>query len=489
MVMANGHQGKVLVVEDEKKLWGVLQRLFSDEGWEFTFASSAEEAMDTLGQPGQLDDLAVVLVDIGLPGASGLDFLRWIRGIDVNLPVVMLTGQADAKTAATYMKEGAADYVTKPFQSRDLASTVHRVVEASRRVRPSPGLFLDHQLSFLMGPSEKVRQLTRLLIKVSSTDMAVLIKGESGTGKEILSRRIHDLSGRCRGPFIAVDCGAIPDSLIESELFGFKKGSFTGAHADQHGKIRAAHGGTLFLDEVENLAQATQVKLLRCLQEREVTPIGATRPVPFDIRLVSATNISLGERIAKKEFRLDLFHRIAEFPLSIPPLRERPTDLLYLAARFLRESCEEFGKCLKPLDQTVLDELLRHRWPGNVRELRNAIRRAVLVSQERITTLSMERTEMDGIRDPVPVCTEDQIVVSARASVSAEAIKQGRVPFKEIRNRVLAQIEQGILKAVLERLSGNKLQTARVLGLDYKTVHSKAKAIFEGRGIHGEEKE
>lgn len=489
MSTADGHQGKVLVIEDEKKLWDVLQRVFRDEGWEFSFASSAEEAMETLGLPGHLDELSVILVDIDLPGASGLDFVHWIWGIDANLPVVMLSAMADAKTAATYMKAGAADYITKPFQTRDLAATLHRVVEASRGLRPLPGVFLDHQLSFLMGPSEKIRQLTRLLIKVSSTDMSVLIKGESGTGKEILSRRIHDLSRRCRGPFIAVDCGAIPDSLIESELFGFKKGSFTGAFSDQEGKIRAADGGTLFMDEVENLATATQVKLLRCLQEREVTPIGATKPVSFDIRLVSATNVSLGEKIASKEFRLDLFHRISEFPLTIPPLRERPDDLLYLAARFLRESCEEFGKSLKPLEQSVLDELLRHRWPGNVRELRNTVRRAVLVSQDRISTLSMECEEMDRFRQSGSGCMEDQIVVSARAIVSAEEIQQGRVPFKQIRNRVVAEIEQGLLKAVLERLSGNKLQASRVLGLDYKTVHAKAKALVEGRVSRDEKEE
>ncbi|MBI4864180.1 MAG: sigma-54-dependent Fis family transcriptional regulator [Candidatus Riflebacteria bacterium] len=470
-------------------LWNVFPRLFRDHDWQFSFASSAEEAMEILGRPGQLGALTLALVDIGLPGASGLDFLNWLHGLDARLPIVMLTGLADAKTAVTCMKAGAADYVTKPFQSRDLVSTLRRVFEASRLVRPAQGLLVDDQLSFLMGPSEKIRQLTRSLVQVAATDMAVLIQGESGTGKEILSRRIHDLSRRCKGPFIAVDCGAIPDSLIESELFGFKKGSFTGACSDQEGKIRAAHGGTLFLDEVENLAQATQVKLLRCLQEREVTPIGASRSVPFDLRLVSATNVALGELIATKEFRLDLFHRIAEFPLSIPPLRERSADLLYLTARFLRESCEEFGKRVIEVDQRVLDELLAHRWPGNVRELRNVIRRAVLVSQDRLETLSTERPEIERNREAVPACSSDQIVVSARAIVSADAIQRGRVPFKEIRSRALAQIEQGILKAVLERLSGNKLQASRVLGLDYKTVHQKAKSLAEGRGAGGEEKE
>ena len=479
--------GKILVVEDEKRLWSLFPRLFRDEGWDLSFAVSAEEAIEQIKSPGAMDGFLAAIVDIGLPGVSGLDLLRWIRGIDTSLPVVILTSTADAQTAVTCMKAGAADFVSKPFQSKDLIQTVHRVAEVRRLMRPPPGMVLDEQIHYLMGPSDKIRQMTSKVLQVASTDMSVLIEGESGTGKEIVARRIRELSRRSSGPMIAVDCGAIPETLIESVLFGFKKGSFTGAVSDQEGTIRAAHGGTLFLDEVENLAPSTQVKLLRVLQSRVVTPIGTSRQIPVDVRLVSATNAPLGERIADGRFRLDLFHRIAEFPLRIPPLRERPDDVLYQAGRFLREASAEFGKVVDGFEQNVLVDLLRQPWPGNVRELRNVIRRAVLVSQGKIASLALETPQGSDPSGSDLTTTDDQIVISARAVLSTEAIRHGTVPFKAIRDRVMAEIEQGILRSVLNRLAGNKLQASKVLGLDYKTVHTKAKAMTDWRPSRGEE--
>lgn len=472
---------KILVVEDDRRLWGLFPRVFRKEGWEFSFSASAEEAMETVKKPGVIDELAVALVDISLPGASGLDFLRWMHELDAGIPVVMLTSTADAKTAVTCMKAGALDFVTKPFSNQDLAQTLIRAIATRRLICPHPRILLDEPMASLMGPSDKIRELIRHVHQVSPTNLSVLIVGESGTGKEIVANRIHALSGHSQGPFIAVDCGAIPENLIESELFGFKKGSFTGAVGDQEGKIRAASGGSLFLDEIENLSPATQIKLLRVLQERRVTPVGASTPVSVDVRLISATNTPLNAKIAAGEFRLDLFHRISEFPLSIPPLSERPDDILYLTMRFLREAYEEFGKEFRGLGQDIIDQLLEHRWTGNVRELRNVIRRAVLVNQGTISTLWPDDASQNEQRDSTLVTADGQIVIRAHAVISDESIHHGNVPFKQIRDRLMGQIEREILKAVLERLSGNRLQASKVLGLDYKTVHTKAKGLIEGR--------
>mgnify|MGYP001574965097 FL=1 len=347
------------------------------------------------------------------------------------------------------------------------------------RCRDSRGKALigEGDLAAMMGPSEVVSDIGRQIFQVAPTRMAVLIQGETGTGKEIVARRIHALSGRSGGPFVAVDAGAIPETLIEGELFGFRKGSFTGATADREGKIAAAHGGTIFFDEIGNLPLHLQAKLLRVLQEREVTPIGACKAVPVDVRVISATNACIEEKIQKKEFRADLFHRIAEFPLLIPPLRERVEDLLFLAVRFLREGCEEFGKTLRGFSDAALQELLQNPWAGNAREIRSVVRRAALMGDGRVDWLISKPALPQSASHACVRLFHGGAVLTAATVIRMESIQNGCVPLREIRARLIRDIDRGILKLVLEHVHGNLSQAARVLGVDYKTAHVKMKGV------------
>ena len=466
----------VLVVEDHQPIWDVIAKACRNEPWALRFVPSGEEALEEVARgAGELD---AMLVDIRLPGMDGVQVLREAHEQEPILPVVMLSALGEADMVVRCMKSGAYDYVTKPFRDEDLVARLRRAIKTRALLRAAVGPRSDGGLRELMGPSRAIAGLGELLGLVSVTEMAVLIEGESGTGKEILSRRIHDLSPRREGPFIPVDCGAIPETLLESELFGSRKGSFTGATIDRIGKFQAADGGTLFLDEIGNFPLDMQVKLLRALQEKEVTPIGAYAPVPVNVRIVAATNCSLRKAVDDGSFRLDLFHRIAEFPIHVPPLRERLEDLVDLAFRFLREAALEFGKRLDGLSVEAIHELIRYPWPGNARELRSVMRRSALLA----TAPQVERLSvgLSAARDRVrSTCAAagGVTIVRVEAVIRNETIREGRVPFKDIHERVTREIDRGILERVLAEVGGNLGRAAEVLGLDYKTVQTKTKKL------------
>jgi two-component system nitrogen regulation response regulator GlnG len=471
---------KILVVEDCQETCGMIQSVCEREGWAAAFAATGELALAKIRA--SADEFDLVALDLGLPGMDGLDVLRSCRSLEPTLPIVMLTGCHDAATAVQCMTAGAQDYIMKPFPLPDLVRRFRKALETRKGllrqlVQAKP----DEYLASMMGPSEEVRHLAALVAQVSPTDMSVLIEGESGVGKELIAQRIHALSRRHLGPFIAVDSGAIPETLIEGELFGFKKGAFTGAYADRQGKVQAADAGTLLLDELENLPLFVQVKLLRVLQEKRVTPIGCTQAIPVNSRLVGTSNCPLRERITQKTFRKDLFFRIAEFQIWIPPLRERMEDLLHLCLRFLREAREEFGKQVEGFSEEALEEVLTYPWPGNARELRSVIRRAVLLHPGGSELRFSGGLSASGRSRPHPGVSvmemDDKIVIRAHAVVGRKAIQAQQVPFKEIVKDLARGVEHGLMDSVLRQAGGNKSRAAKILHLDYKTVHTKAKAM------------
>ncbi|MBI4612501.1 MAG: sigma-54-dependent Fis family transcriptional regulator [Planctomycetes bacterium] len=467
----------ILVVEDHQPQWELIRRACRrEEGWRFQFFPSSEDALDSVGS--SLHTLDAALVDIVLPGMDGIGLLSCLARAEPRLPVLMVTGENLVGSAVRCMKAGAFDYITKPFGSEDLLDRLRVAVRTRRQARQLVFHASEEYLATMMGPSERVASVARTIDRVGPTALSVLLEGESGTGKELLARRIHAVSVRPSGPFVAVDCGAIPESLIESELFGFKKGSFTGATSDRKGKFELAHGGTLFLDEIGNLPYPMQGKLLRALQEREVTPIGSDLPVRFDIRVVSATNSSLKGMVDRGEFRLDLYHRLAEFPIAIPPLRERVEDLLHLSARFLLEACQELHKKVEGFSQRAIEEILADPWTGNVRELRSVIRRATLVADRRIEELRPGSQENGSHTSRIRSVPGDGVfVIQAEAVFSRESVEAGNLPYKPLLSRLVRQIERGILASVLEHVGGNKRRMARTLGLDYKTVLTKVRDL------------
>jgi len=464
---------QILVVEDNQSLWEMIRLFCESHDWQPAFTASGEEALEHIRDLG-IENLDGVILDLCLPGISGFEVLRQVHQLDPSLPVIVSTGLDDAESAVSCMKSGAYDYITKPFLQEEFVIRLEKALNHRSQLRRLSLFEAEDYLSARMGPSQAIAQLATRVGQVAPTGMTVLIEGESGTGKELIARRIHSLSRRSNGPFIVLDCGAIPETLIESELFGFKKGSFTGANEDRIGKFEAANRGTLFLDEIGNLPRTLQAKLLRVLQEREVTPIGSSKQVAVDIRIVSATNASLNQDVERSEFRLDLYHRLAEFPLEIPPIRERPDDLLYLASQCLRTACTELNKDLDGFSELALEQILARNWPGNVRELQSVLRRATLVSESRIETINFSAGP-----GPSPGSTttrsEGCYVVQAQAVIPEEALVDGGMPFKPLMKRLTRQIERGILSNILEHVSGNKSKVARILKLDYKTVHTKIK--------------
>jgi two-component system nitrogen regulation response regulator GlnG len=375
---------------------------------------------------------------------------------------VLLSAVEDLATAVDAMKDGAYDYQSKPFDAERLKLSVQRAAEQHtlrRELQQLRDEQLDTPLDF--GPSQQAQTLRRTLDLVAQQDsLAVMLRGESGTGKEVAARAIHHLSPLKDGPFVAVDCGALPEQLLESQLFGHEKGAFTGADRARQGLFTMADGGTLFLDELGNLTLPLQAKLLRALQERAVVPVGGTDPVPFQARLLTATNADLQQAVEAGKFRLDLYHRVAEFTIVLPPLRERPEDLLHFARAFLAEANVEMGRRVEGFSAEGERALLTHPWPGNLRELRNAVRRmALLATSSTIdeADVHLEHTAESGPRAALELAADELLPLGERLQRASDAL------------------EAEILQQTLAACEGNKAAAARALQIDYTTLHRKLK--------------
>lgn len=456
---------RVLLVDDDRDFRWATGNLLKNADYEVVEAEDGQKALTLLES--EVPDL--VLLDDRMPGKNGMEVAEEMGRHLPGLPIIMVTAYGDVKSAVKAMKLGIYDYVTKPVDNNDLMFKVERALEKQNLVKEVAQLrrVLSERASLydLMGRSDKIKALVNLVEKVAPTGLTVLIEGESGSGKELVARAIHSLSKSEEAPFVAVDCGAIPETLIESELFGYMKGAFTGADMDKPGQFELADGGTLFLDEVGNLPYQAQQKLLRAMQERVIQRLGGKKPHPINVRVVAATNQPLEGDMGAGGFRADLYFRLKEFAIRIPPLRERKDDLSYLIKRFMDEAQEELKKQCKGLSKAASTRIFGYDWPGNVRELKNHIRQAVLLCPE------------NGVvdLDHLPLGPQEE-VQEGTGPQEVPAAWQDAESLKDAVRSVTDQTETRIIQKTLTDTGGNKSETARRLKVDYKTLLRKIKA-------------
>ncbi|HEX6670348.1 MAG TPA: sigma-54 dependent transcriptional regulator [Gemmatimonadales bacterium] len=441
----------VLVVDDESGILDTLRILLRNEGFEVTTAQGGKAGLEQI-RTGAHD---LILSDVRMPQVTGLDILNAAREQDPMTPVILMTAQASLQSAIQAVNSGAFYYIQKPFSNDELVAILRRACEF-RQVRVENKQLKQEirrrdktAVARPIGKSKRFMEVLKLAEHVSPTESTVLIQGESGTGKEVIARYIHNLSNRADGPFLSINCGALPENLLESELFGHVKGSFTGAVRDKQGLFAAARGGSFFLDEVGEMPPSLQVKLLRVLQEREAIPVGATEAIPVDVRIIAATNRDLEEEIRRGNFRSDLFYRLNVIALNLPPLRERRDDLLLLLEAFLQSMAQEGGTEAKALASEALDAVMVYEWPGNVRELENALEHAVVLSRGNL------------------------IEAAALPERITKRRKEPLVAERSYRNPTLEVIERAYIMWVLQAEGGNKTRAAEVLGIDPSTLYRK----------------
>jgi DNA-binding NtrC family response regulator len=453
---------KILVVDDETAILDTLRILLKREGFEVVTAIGGAQGVEKIAD----ERPDVVLSDVRMPGVGGLEVLLAARETDRTLPVILMTAQASLQTAIRAVNEGAFYYIQKPFANDELVAICRRAAESRQLKKENQQLRTEIQRRERgdavrpIGRSRRFLDVLRLAETVGPTDSTVLISGESGTGKEVVARYIHETSQRATGPFVSINCGALPETLLESELFGHTRGSFTGAVRDKQGLFVAARGGSFFLDEVGEMSPATQVKLLRVLQEREVIPVGATEPVPVDVRIIAATNRDLDEEIRRGGFRSDLFYRLNVITLHLPPLRERPDDVPILAQHFVEKFAASRGREPLRFHEDTLAALQAYDWPGNVRELENALERAAVLS------------------------AGSEILPAALPARITERAPQPLVSASLPPNPTLEIIERAYIHWVLHAEGGNKTRAAEVLGIDPSTLYRKLLRY----GMEGEQK-
>ena len=476
-------QGGVLIVDDDLALLEALPEALRLRmgGVTVETADSAGVALDRIA----VRDYDAIVTDIKMPGMDGLALLAEIRTRRPDTPTLIITGHGENELIVGALRGGACDFIHKPIDRDYLVTALQRAMatrEASRRVKEqqlalehhldtlevvveerAPGLrgrkaVSESPLSWLMGSSGQMEQVVQQIKQVADSPLTVLVEGETGTGKELVARAIHHLSARRDKPFVAVDCGAIPDTLIESELFGYEKGAFTGAHQRKEGQFQLAGGGTLFLDEVVNLPLPTQAKLLRALQVRQVQPLGGTQPVAVQVRFIAASNVPLEREVRAGRFRQDVYYRLNEFAITLPPLRERD-NILHLANAFLAEASAELDRPSRKLSAAATQVLLRYPWPGNVRELRNVIRRASLLASDVVEP------------EHLAVLPVESALATARPGESAPAGSS----LKELAQAATVNAEGRAIRTALQATRGNKSEAARLLRVDYKTLHVKMK--------------
>ena len=465
---------RILIVDDEKEICECLAHLMESENFHTLVAYDGESALRVIHS----ERPDVMLLDIKMPGIDGMDVLKQALKIDAALRVVVVTGYTDIPRVVQAMRMGAYYYVAKPFNHKEILRVVVSAL-AERALKQTVEHVGDEfkssrSLPELMGPSDGIARISAEVTRVAQSNFTVLLLGETGTGKELVARSIHSASPRAKGPFVTVDCGAIPETLLESDLFGHEKGAFTGADVRQLGKFEMARDGTLFLDEISNMPIDSQAKLLRALQEKVIYRVGGSKPVSIDVRIVAACNQDLESSTAKGDFRQDLFFRLNEFSLRIPPLRERQEDILYLGKRFLNLTNAELHKHAEGFSKAVINLLLSYEWPGNVRQLRSTIRRAVLLADDEITIAHLDIARLS----------------TSLLTPAKQVFDWDKRSLKEIVRETTTLLERNVLSQVLHITDGNKAKAARLLRIDYKTIHSKVKYYgipTKGGNSHGEE--
>ncbi|MFH1373588.1 MAG: sigma-54 dependent transcriptional regulator [bacterium] len=440
---------RILVIDDEDSMCNFMEIMLTKEGYRVDTAGSGKAGVILLKE----NNYDLVLADLSMPEMSGIDVLREIKAFKSEQDLIVMTAYASVDSAIEAMKQGALDYVTKPFKIDEIKLAIERSIRRKQLISENQSLKkqLEDNNSFdnFLGASESVVLLKKLTMRIAASDSTVLVLGESGTGKDLITKALHHHSPRSNGPFVTINCAALPETLLESELFGHKKGAFTGAISEKEGLFQVADGGTFFLDEVGNISTAIQVKLLRVLEDKKITPVGGTSPVEVDVRLVAATNSDLEEEVRTGRFRSDLFYRLNVVPIHIPPLRERKEDIKLLTGHFVSIFCQKLKLPVKVVSPRAMAVLENYWWPGNVRELENTIERAVLLN--RTETLDVVDFP-EKLRRPQPV------------TVVSEA---------EAATPTLESIEKAYIHYVMSQTGGKKAATARILGIDTSTLYRK----------------
>jgi DNA-binding NtrC family response regulator len=441
----------ILIAEDEDLMRAILSRLLEDAGYRVALTASAEEALEKFAT----EDVSLILTDIRMSGMDGLSLLDRIKDLDEEALVIVMTAYSSVDSAVAALRKGAYDYITKPFVNEDLLQSVKNGIRQRELFRENRALRreLDHRYSFseIIGTSDALQRVFRLVEKVAATTTNILIQGESGTGKELIARAIHHNSPRSERPFVAMNCGALPETLLESELFGYTKGAFTGAVANKLGLFRSAEGGTVFLDEIGEITQAMQVRLLRALQEHEVTPIGSSTPVQFDARIICATNRDLEKEVAEGRFREDLFYRLNVIEVHLPPLKERREDIPLLVRNFVTRTAREQQQPEKRVQPEAMAALINYQWPGNIRELQNAIERAF--------TLSADEIDLESLPPRIRHSAQGQLAMRDPDGL--------RPTLEEVERRYIFETLAGV--------NQDKARAANILGIDLSTLYRKLK--------------
>ncbi len=450
---------KILIVDDDKDFQFTVYNILKDEGYEVIVTNNGTGAFNKIKRTSP--DL--VLLDIKLPDINGMKILERIKKTDKDLIVIMITGYGHINETVKAMKLGAFDYITKPFDNRELIIRIKKALQTQ---------YLNKELESLrkivgenivtkevMGEGPKIKRVLNQLKIIAPTNLSVIIQGESGTGKELIAQMIHQVSKRKDEPFITIDCGTIPVELAESELFGYEKGAFTGSDSKKEGRFEQANGGTLFLDEINNLSDAIQMKLLRVIQERKLQHLGGKKDINIDVRIIVATNVDLYEAVKSGKFRNDLFHRLNEFHIFIPPLRERKEDIPTLAKHFLNMANKELNRKIKGFSADAMKFLHNYSWPGNVRELKNAIRRAVILTDYDVS----EYISLTSLFSDMKQQEEIEMIKTFEEGFS----------FGEI----IKNFERNLIQKALEKADNNKTQAAKILKIQRKALYRKMEKL------------
>ena len=469
----------ILVVDDSKAILTMLKTFLEKEGYDVVTTLTALDALSLI----QTREIDLVIMDIKLPGLSGIDALTEIKNKDLKLPVIIMTAFGTTQTAIEAMKRGAYDYVTKPFKINELSNLVKKALEAGWLMKESVSYQekkgeIPQEGVHIIGNSPLMQEIFKTVGKVADSSATVLIRGQSGTGKELIARAVYQNSSRKDKPFLAVNCAAIPESLLEAELFGHEKGAFTGAINKRIGKFQQCDGGTIFLDEIGDMPLSTQTKILRVLQEHTFEPVGSEKTMKVDVRVIASTNKGLWKAIEKGEFREDLYYRLKVVTIFMPPLRQKKEDIPLLTDYFIRKFNKEFNKNVKKVSAEVLEHLTNYDWPGNVRELENAVQTAILMSKQDILLL-----------DNFPVL--NKLIPEQGGTLQEEAgdYEKGihnvmEAMFKDslaadrdkLYEAVMAKLEKTLIKMALDEANNNQIKAAKLLGISRNTLRTRVKA-------------
>jgi len=466
----------ILLVDDDKDLSRSLADLFDSDKFHFNFLEDGNGVSDFVESNKDLD---LVMLDVNLPTLSGLEVLKEIKKVKNNLPVIVISGFVSTENAIEAMREGAFEYLTKPFEIDKLVDSVNKACGYAASKHPAitelPPIAEAHDIGEIVGKSPEIVEIAKLIGQVAKTDAAVLIFGESGTGKELVAKAIHRNSKRHTNPFLSVNCAALHETLLESELFGHEKGAFTGAYFKRIGKFEQAHSGTLFLDEIGDMSMLTQSKLLRVLQEKCFERVGGNDPIDVDVRIIAATNKSLVQSIKDGSFRVDLFYRLKVFSIFIPPLRERRSDIPLLVDYFIKKFSEQLGQQPKEMSKKAIQSLMKYQWPGNVRELENNVHTSLVMSKG------------DTIQpEDLPIFAEE----SNSVDIDLESLKDDYTEsFSRIIEPVMSKLianspgqiyhflegsfERAVIKACLKHFDGNQVKTSETLGISRNTLRDR----------------